>query len=106
MVPDEFTINRYPDLINFDSLDFSEHDLGEFVKEYPSEFVIPLLENPESPWYLVLCNFDGSISLDHEIKVLKSKITTLESMLNDSAIENKSLRERLKKTKLQLGDLK
>ena len=96
---------RYPDLIKEEELDYSITEEGTFVREYPSEYVFDLTTNPENPWIIVLCNFDGSIVIDNILKETKRKLIVLQDQINTLLTENQRLREELKEAKSYILDV-
>lgn len=104
MIVSDQMLWRYPDIVNEETMNYEVTDEGVFVKEYPSEYVIPS-SNPENPWIIFLCNFDGSIGVEHEIKRMSKKVTTLESINTSLETENHQLREDLKEARLRLKEL-
>jgi hypothetical protein len=108
MFPTEKLMSRYPELVNKDILDYSimTEGVGVFYREYPSEYIIELFDNPDSPWLIGLCNFDGSVVLDNKLKVMADRLKTMQSVLNAERGENSMLREELKESKSRIAELK
>lgn len=97
---------RYPDTVNDEFLKFDISEVGMIFRAYPAEYIIPLTSNPESPWLLGLCNFDGSITFDHDIKVKSQKVISLESVIDSLTTENHRLRRKLKEARSYSKELK
>lgn len=98
MFPTDELMLKYPDIVNEKTLDYGlmEDGLGVFEKTYPAEYVIKRLENPESPWLIVLCDFDGSLNIRHDLQLKAFENKNLQSLNNSLLTENERLREELK----------
>lgn len=95
--------SRYPDVVNEDTLDYEIRGEGLFIKEYPEQFIHRC---SGEEWYIMLCNFDGSLILDNELKVKSLEIKSLESVIDSLSNENESLREKLKTARSHSEELK
>lgn len=108
MYPSEELMSRYPELVNEDTLNYetTKDGLGVFVKEYPEDYIIYKLDNPRFPLIIVLCNFDGSLSIDTEIQKKSFKLKNIRSTMDSVLVENERLREELKEARSYEFELK
>lgn len=94
MIPTEHVRWRYG--ITDDMMNYNIHSAGTIAREYEEEYFHRLPENPENRMALMFCNFDGTVTIESDIQMLKEKIERTKSMLADAITENQSLRERVR----------
>jgi hypothetical protein len=82
-----------------DDFDWTITDYGTMTREYPSEYFFKLTDNPESPIYLMLCNFDGTISIESKIQDVLNQLVRKNTYIRTLQSENKELYEQLSMAK-------
>lgn len=95
---------RYPNLITDKTLNYDITDVGVFIKSYPASY-FKFCDNPETPWYIILCNFDGSIGVDHDVQISRDKLVQLQNLITTLKQENHVLRQELKTARMYLDEL-
>ena len=110
MILHEDTLERYSidkrDIRSGGQLDYSISGNGVFVREYPAEYCILKLDNPQNPIMKILCNFDGTLTIESEIQAMAYKLIRFEKISAELQKENSNLIKKIGELSEEIAEIK